>query len=137
VKVLDYGVVETPPRAAQSVKLPMIAEDFSTLLDRYRPVICGMEKLFFATNRTTAIAVAESRGVLSYLLATRGIELREYTPSEVKKAIAGNGRADKSQMKSAVGFLLGFDASCVRDDAADALAIAVMTALSDRGIMRA
>lgn len=61
VRVLEYGVVETPARAPQSVKLPMIAEDFSTLLERYAPTASGMEKLFFATNRTTAIAVAESR----------------------------------------------------------------------------
>lgn len=82
---LDYGVVETPARTSQSVKLPMIAEDFAELLGRHRPAACGMERLFFSTNRTTAIAVAESRGVLTYLLALRGIALHEYAPSEAKK----------------------------------------------------
>ncbi len=71
IRIVDYGVIETPASASQLIRLPMIAEDFSALLDQYRPDACGMEKLFFATNRTTALSVAESRGVLSYLLAIR------------------------------------------------------------------
>lgn len=129
--LVDYGVVETPARTSQSVKLPMIAQDFVELLDRYRPTACGMERLFFATNRTTAIAVAEARGVLTYLLALRGIVLHEYAPSEMKRAIAGNGRADKAQVREAIRLLMGLPELSGRDDAADAVAIAYLAALSD------
>ncbi len=103
-----------------------------TLLDRYRPGCAGVERLFFSKNQTTGIAVAEARGVVCYLLARRGIPTIEYTPSELKRALCGNGRAPKIQMQRALMKILHLPELPTPDDAADALALAYVAGLSNR-----
>jgi crossover junction endodeoxyribonuclease RuvC len=88
----------------------------------------AVEKLFFARNVTTALAVGQARGVVLLAAAERGIPVREYTPSEVKQSIVGYGKADKNQVQEMVRIILGLDHIPRPDDAADALAIAVCDA---------
>ena len=100
------------------------------MLEKYRPDAVSIEELFFNTNITTGIRVAEARGVL--LLAARqfGAEIYEYTPLQVKQAVVGYGRAEKKQVMSMVTMLLGLKETPKPDDTADALALAICHAHS-------
>ena len=96
-----------------------------TLLKKYKPDTAAVEKLFFSKNVTTAIAVGQARGVVMLALQQAGVESFEYTPNEVKQAVAGYGSADKKQVQEMVRALLQLDSIPKPDDAADALAIAI------------
>jgi len=96
-----------------------------TLLDEYKPETAAVEKLFFSRNVTTALAVGQARGVVMLCLQQAGIEAFEYTPNEVKQAVAGYGGAQKQQVQEMVRALLQLDSIPKPDDAADALAIAI------------
>ena len=87
-----------------------------------------MEKLFFTSNAQTAMRVAEARGVAYLIAAEEGIPVIEFTPSQIKKALTGDGRADKKAMERMVALLLGLPRSPKPDDAADALAAAITAA---------
>ena len=97
----------------------------SDLIERYQPDVLAVEQLFFARNVTTAIAVGQARGVVLLAAAQAGIDVAEYTPSEVKFAVAGYGKADKRQMQEMVRIILNLAEVPHPDDAADALAIAL------------
>lgn len=122
--VLSYGVVTTNKSQDFSMRLFELAEDFTGLFERYRPQYLVLEKLFMGRNITTALPVAEIRGVLRYLAAKNSITLAEVPPNTVKKNVAGYGGADKKQIIQAVTFLLNLPSPPQPDDAADALAIA-------------
>jgi crossover junction endodeoxyribonuclease RuvC len=122
---LAYGVVETPTGAPMPRRLQALYRDLRALLDRYRPTEAAVEKLFFGRNTTTAISVGQARGVVLLALADAGVAVAEYTPAEVKQAMAGFGRADKAQMQRMTQVLLDLPAPPTPDDAADALAIAL------------
>lgn len=98
-------MLHTAPKIDQTQKLLEIAEDITQLLEKYSPQRVGIEKLYFNTNITTGIAVAEARGVISYICIKKGIEILEYTPLQVKKAITGNGQAKKLQLQRAIQML--------------------------------
>ena len=85
----------------------------------------AIEKLFFGNNTTTAIAVAEARGVILLAASQAGLKLYEYTPNEVKQAIVGYGKAEKHQMMEMTRILLGLPSIPRPDDTADALAMAI------------
>ncbi|MBC7498562.1 crossover junction endodeoxyribonuclease RuvC [Candidatus Gracilibacteria bacterium] len=129
VTILEYGVITTRAGVDFSDRLVQIGTDLSEIIDTYRPTICGMERLFFLRNVTNGIDVAQAKGVMIYILATRGIPLIEYTPLQVKAGIAGNGFAKKPQVQKALKMLLGLTEIPKPDDAADALAIAYLTSL--------
>ena len=95
------------------------------LLTRYRPDAVAMEQLFFTSNRTTAIAVAEARGVLLLAAEQQGVPVFSYTPLQVKSAVVGYGKAEKEQVMEMTRRLLHLKAVPQPDDAADALAIAI------------
>ncbi|SFB86877.1 Holliday junction endonuclease RuvC [Brevinema andersonii] len=122
--VLSYGVVTTDKSHDFSMRLFELAEDFVGLFERYQPQYLVLEKLFMGRNITTALPVAEIRGVLRYLAAKNNIELTEVPPNTVKKNVTGYGGADKKQIIQAVTFLLNLPYPPQPDDAADALAIA-------------
>jgi crossover junction endodeoxyribonuclease RuvC len=132
LRVLEYGVIETKAGIAFSERLVQVASDLSELIDTYRPTICGIERLFFLRNVTNGIDVAQARGVIVHTLATRGIEMVEFTPLQVKKGIAGNGFAKKPQVQKSLQLVLGLSEIPKPDDAADALAIAYLTSLGIR-----
>ncbi|RPJ28122.1 MAG: crossover junction endodeoxyribonuclease RuvC [Chloroflexi bacterium] len=122
---VNYGVILTSKDATAPARLVMLYDQLHEILNEYHPEIAAVEKLFFSRNVTTALAVGQARGVVMLCLQQSGIEAFEYTPNEVKQAVAGYGSAQKRQVQEMVRALLQLDAIPKPDDAADALAIAI------------
>lgn len=123
--MLQYGVISTPAGVPLSRRLYQISQDMDSLLEQFKPDVMAVEELFFNNNITTGIAVAHGRGVILLAAETAGIPLYEYTPSQVKLALTGYGKAEKRQMMEMTRMLLKLKAVPRPDDAADALAIAL------------
>ena len=121
----QYGIISTPKDATASARLEMLYDQLRDLLKQHQPDTAAVEKLFFARNVTTALAVGQARGVVMLCLQQAGIETFEYTPKEVKQAVAGYGSAEKRQVQEMVRALLQLESIPKPDDAADALAIAI------------
>ena len=124
-KTISYGAVTTTPQKVFSDRLCDIFNDINTLIETYHPDCLSIEKLYFNTNTTTAIDVAQARGVILLAASKSGIEIFEYTPLQVKQSITGYGRAEKHQVMEMVKNLLGLNAVPKPDDTADALALAI------------
>jgi crossover junction endodeoxyribonuclease RuvC len=122
---VDYGVIVTPKEAAAPARLETLYNQLSDLLRKHHPDTAAVEKLFFSRNVTTALAVGQARGVVMLCIQQAGIEPFEYTPNEIKQAVAGYGGAQKKQIQEMVRALLQLDSIPKPDDAADALAIAI------------
>ena len=122
---ISVGVVRTPSNADLSERLLRLSRAVSEWMDEYRPDVIAMERIFERGNVSTVMHTAHAVGVLVLAAAERGIAVHMYTPSEVKKAISGNGRADKKQMTVMITRILGLSEPPKPADAADALAIAV------------
>ena len=122
---VSFGIISTPKEATASARLEMLYDQLRDLLKHNQPDTAAVEKLFFARNVTTALAVGQARGVVLLALEQAGIETFEYTPKEVKQAVAGYGNAEKRQVQEMVRALLQLDSIPKPDDAADALAIAI------------
>ena len=122
---VQHGVLSTPKDATPSARLAMLYEQLQDLLSQHKPDTAAVEKLFFSRNVTTALAVGQARGVVLLSLQQAGIDVFEYTPNEVKQAVAGYGSAEKRQVQEMVRALLQLDSIPKPDDAADALAIAI------------
>lgn len=120
-----YGILKTPAGDTPHRRLSQLFHQINELLLLHRPDACAVEKLFFQSNVKTAIGVGQARGVVLLAIAERGLELAEYTPNEVKLAVAGYGAADKKQVQEMVKVLLELPVIPKPDDAADALAIAI------------
>ena len=123
--VIDYGAISTPKDMPMSKRLEIIYESMLMLIDKYKPVEVGIEKLYWGRNITTAIPVAQARGVIILALQQRGVKIYEYTPLQVKSALVGTGRAEKAQVQYMVKTLLNLQKIPRPDDAADALAMAI------------
>ena len=124
-RLLQYGVITTPPGIPLSSRLCQISRDMVQLLDQFRPEEAAVEELFFSKNITTGIAVAHGRGVILLEVERAGVPVYEYTPMQVKQAVAGYGGADKRQVMLMTQRLLKMKNIPRPDDAADALAIAI------------
>ena len=122
---VKHGVILTPKSATPPARLEMIYDQMQDLLKEYKPDTAAVEKLFFARNVTTGIAVGQARGVVMLAIQKAGLEAFEYTPKEIKNAVAGYGGADKRQVQEMVRALLSLDSIPKPDDAADALAVAI------------
>lgn len=122
---VDYGVITTPAKIPIEDRLMSIYEQVGKIMDTYRPDAIAIEELFFNSNHTTAIPVAEARGVILLAARQRSIKQYEYTPLQVKSAVVGYGRAEKNQVIAMTTSLLGLPKPPKPDDAADALAIAI------------
>lgn len=129
ISIIDYGVIVTTPKVALSDKLREIYIDLEEVIKKYRPEIAGVEKLFFTRNAKTAIDVAQSRWVMLLGLRNNAIPIIEYSPSQIKKAVCWNGNAQKKQVQNALKLILKLTDESIQDDAADALAVAYITAL--------
>lgn len=119
------GVARTPQGDDLSGRLLRLSRDVGGWMDEYRPDVVAIERVFERGNVSTVIHTAHAVGVLVLLAAERGIDVFHYTPSEAKKAISGNGRADKKQMTAMITRILGLSEPPRPADAADALALAV------------
>ena len=130
VQMVTYGAITTPASLPLSRRLCQIGTDMEDLLGQLRPAVISIEELFFNTNITTGIAVAHARGVLLYSAERCGVPLWEYTPSQVKLAVTGYGKAEKRQVMDMTRRLLRLQKVPRPDDAADALALALCHARS-------
>lgn len=124
-RAVIFGVVETASSEAMAARLSQLFDAVTALIEEHRPNAVAVEQLFFARNVTNALAVGQARGVVLLAAARAGVEIAEYTPSEVKQAVSGYGKADKGQMQEMVRIILGLERVPRPDDAADALAIAL------------
>ena len=122
---VDYGSIETTADDSMPERLMQLYKQLKELINLHQPESGAVEKLFFARNVRTALTVGQARGVALLALAEAGVVLAEYTPNEVKQAVAGFGGADKSQVQKMVQALLGLEEIPQPDDAADALAVAI------------
>ena len=124
-RVVNYGAITTDADTPFDKRLSEIYADMCSLLDMFKPDCMSIEKLFFNTNTTTGIDVAQARGVIMLSAAQRNIPIYEYTPLQVKVAVTGYGRAEKHQMQEMTRNILRLKAVPKPDDTADALAIAI------------
>ncbi|MDE7108057.1 MAG: crossover junction endodeoxyribonuclease RuvC [Clostridiales bacterium] len=136
LRPLDYGAVETPAKLSTVERLKMIESQITELVTEVKPDEIAIEELFFNTNITTGIKVAQARGVILLSCAKICDKLFEYTPLQIKSTVTGNGTAAKTQVQFMVRQLLRLKETPKPDDAADALAAAICHALSAQGVKR-
>lgn len=129
-RLIDGGVIRTKSKTNPATRLKTIHDELSLLLKQHRPAQVAVEKLFFAKNVTTAMAVSQARGVTLLAIEQAGVPIAEYTPLQIKQAVTGYGRAEKSQIQEMVKTLLLLDQVPKPDDAADALAVAITHAMT-------
>lgn len=127
---LTYSCWRTPAHTPMSERLLTLYTELQTFIKLHQPQHIAVEELFFNRNTTTAISVGQARGVVLLAAAQEGIPVFEYTPLQVKQAVAGYGKADKKQIQQMVRALLGLQDIPKPDDTADALAIAICHANS-------
>jgi crossover junction endodeoxyribonuclease RuvC len=125
MEAVDFGVLTTPASLPLTSRLLMLFDGLTRIIDDIAPSEVAVEQLFFAKNVQSAFAVGQARGVALLAAARKGLTVSEYTPLQVKQAVAGYGRATKSQVQSMVQVILGLHEIPQPDDAADALAIAL------------
>ena len=125
---IDHGCIETKAGCPRAERLFLIYTKIREVINQYNPREAAIETLYFAKNVTSAIPVAEARGVLSMAMAESGILVREFTPLAIKQAVAGGGRAEKAQIQELVRLILGLQDIPKPDHAADALGAAVCAA---------
>lgn len=131
-KMIDNGVIATPPHTPLSERLLDIYESMHEIIKLNKPDCVSIEKLFFTKNVTTGISVAEARGVVLLVCKQHELPTFEYTPNEIKKTMTGYGSADKKQMQEMVKLHLDLTSIPKPDDAADALAAAITHSLMHR-----
>jgi crossover junction endodeoxyribonuclease RuvC len=130
--IIDYGVITTEAGSALSERLLIISNRLEELITYHKPDAVSVEELFFSKNIKTALSAAHGRGIALLSAAKHGIGIYEYTPLQVKQAVVGYGRAEKSQMQQMVKAILNLPEIPKPDDAADALAVAICHAHSYR-----
>lgn len=124
-KVINYGDITTGSETPFDRRLAEIYDDMCRVLDMFKPDCMSIEKLFFNTNITTGIDVAQARGVIMLAAVQRSVPVFEYTPLQVKVAVTGYGRAEKHQVQEMTKNILRLKEIPKPDDTADALAIAI------------
>ena len=125
VIALDVDVVRTPAGEALERRLLTISNTVAYWMDTHRPDVIAIERVFANQNANTAMGTAQAGGVIALAAARRDIDVHFHTPSEVKAAVTGNGRADKAQVTTMVTKILGLQQKPTPADAADALALAI------------
>ncbi|MBQ6396470.1 crossover junction endodeoxyribonuclease RuvC [Candidatus Saccharibacteria bacterium] len=134
ISLLDSGAIMTPPHTPLPDRLLDIYDSLHEIIKEDQPDVISIEKLFFMQNITTGISVAEARGVVLLVAKQTGLPIFEYSPNEVKKAMTGYGHADKKQMQEMVRVFLKMDKVIKPDDAADAVAIAIVHSMFNKMI---
>src|SRR5947209_12919153 len=125
VTALDVDVARTPSDETLARRLLTISDTVDHWMDTHLPDVVAIERVFANQNANTAMGTAQAGGVIALAAAKRNIEVYFHTPSEVKAAVTGNGRADKAQVTTMVTRILGLQAKPTPADAADALALAI------------
>lgn len=130
--MVDAGVIRTPPHTPHDERLEDIFNSLTEIIKANKPDACSVEKLFFSKNITTAMTVAEARGVVLLVARQHGVPIFEYTPPQIKQTLTGYGKADKKQVQEMVRVQLGLTEVPKPDDCADALAAAMTHAIMRR-----
>ena len=133
---VDFGCITTSPNARLPDRLLKIHTELDALIKKFQPQVMGIEKLFFGKNSTTAIPVAQARGVILLTAAQNNLNVIEISPNEVKQSVTGYGHADKEQVIYMVTKLLNLDKPPAPDDTADALAVALAAAYDAASLPR-
>lgn len=120
-----HGTIRTPADMHFAERLRVIHAEATRLVAEYAPGCVVIERLFFKQNVTNGITVAQARGVIALAAVQHGREIHEFSPTEVKVAVTGYGKADKKQVQEMIRILLNLDVVPKPDDAADALALAI------------
>ena len=128
IRYVDHGSIETKAGQAQAERLFFIMESLRSVLDIYQPSEAAVENLYFGRNVSSAIPVAEARGVIFVALAERGLTIRELRPNVIKQGVTGVASADKKQVQEMVRIILGLEEIPKPDHAADALGAAICAA---------
>ena len=124
--LIDYWIIETTPKIELKYKLFEIWEDYVSLIEKYKPDLIVVEKLYFQNNIKTWIDVSHARWIILYEAIKKGIEIQEYTPLQLKKAVTGSWKANKIQLQNAIKIIFKLDTIPKPDDAADAIWLAYM-----------
>ncbi len=132
-KLVDAGVITTPAHTPIDIRLEDIFDNLTEIIAATKPEVMSIEQLFFARNVTTAISVAQARGVAMLTGRKARLPIAEYTPMQIKQTLTGYGKADKKQVQEMVRMQLGLSEVPKPDDCADALAAAITYALMSRG----
>lgn len=128
--LMNCGVITTPAGQPLPARLLQISRDMEELLTTFRPDAMAVEELFFTNNITTGISVAQARGVILTEAERQSVPIFEYSPSQIKMAVTGYGKAEKRQVMEMTKRLLSLSAIPKPDDAADAVAVALCHARS-------
>lgn len=125
IELEHSGSIQTPKGERESARLLEIFNDMTYIVEKYKPDVCAIEKLFFFRNQTTVMPVAHARGVILTVLEKFGIPIYEYTPMEVKQILTGYGRASKKEVEQMVKIALESEKLPKLDDTVDSIAIAI------------
>ncbi len=129
-RLIRCGTITTQAGIALPARLRQISDDMEQLILQFRPEAMAVEELFFSTNVTTGIGVAQARGVILVAAERNGVPIYEYTPGQIKQAVVGYGKAEKRQVMDMTRRLLRLQSVPRPDDAADAVAVALCHARS-------
>jgi crossover junction endodeoxyribonuclease RuvC len=130
-----HGALAVAGEDTFPLRLKRIFDELAAIIEQHRPAECGIERVFMARNPDSALKLGQARGAAICAVASRGLAVHEYAPTEIKQAVVGSGRGDKAQVQHMVGFLLGLKGP-LQPDAADALAIAVTHAHTRASLAR-
>jgi crossover junction endodeoxyribonuclease RuvC len=130
--MIDAGVIRTPVKEKDSIRLNTIYSELTNIIEETKPEAMAVEKLFFAKNVTTAMTVAQARGVVLLCGQQAGLDIFEYTPLQIKQSLTGYGRAEKKQIQEMVRVILALKEVPKPDDCADALAAAITHTMMSR-----
>ena len=132
IKMVEAGVIRTPAHTPHDERLEDIFDGLSEIIAATKPDAFSIERLFFSRNITTAMSVAEARGVALLVARKAGLSIAEYTPQQIKQTLTGHGKADKKQVQEMVRIQLGLKEVPKPDDCADALAAAITHSFMSR-----
>jgi len=127
IDVLGYGLIQTKASDDLFLRYQQIQQELVQVIEKHKPSICAIEKLFFSKNKTTALKVSEARGVIIITAIQHGLTIQEYGPNTIKLSVTGHGAADKQAVTKMVKMQLKLKEDKINDDAIDALAV-VLTA---------
>ncbi len=133
-RALDFGAVLTQAHTPFNERLELIYDGFNEVVERNKPDVMSIEKLFYNSNQKTVIDVAQARGVLMLAAEQHRLPVFEYTPLQVKQSVVGYGRADKKQVQEMTKRILALEKVPKPDDTADALAMAICHAHSSSSV---
>ena len=127
-QIMGQGCIQTNSKDDLTQRYQQLIDELTEILERFKPQEAAIEQLFWSHNQTTAMAVSESRGLILTLFLQHGLLISQYTPSQIKQAVTGYGRADKKAVEKMVRLQLAIShkqAKAINDDTFDALALLI------------